>query len=125
MKIDLKTNLPLKKFCKTIVQQLYPDYKGRKIFAQIQDESIDCNYNANWGGGSRTYYKFVRTDNNNVLVPPDFAPWNRPNEMLVTLPKGCICVTHTIFQGHECGCTVYFSAEDMQKLLPSETTCVA
>lgn len=118
MKIDLKSNPKFKKVIKNLIKRVHPDYNGRKIYAQIQKEPIDCNWNANWDGGTKTYYTFIKS-NLDVMKTPDFAPWNRPENMSVVLPKGVVCVTHAFFQGHDCGCTVYFSKDEFleQKLI--------
>jgi len=100
----MKTFDPL---IKKIVKHCYPDYKGRKFYI-LYDDEVDTNFNANWGGGTKTYYKFCRLDNGNIFDIPDFAPWNRPKDGKTAIPQGAVCVTHSFFQGHECGCTVIF-----------------
>jgi hypothetical protein len=89
-----------------IAKHVYPDYKGRKINLEYVDK-INTGFYANWSGGSRTYYNFVRLDNGKVLGVPDYAPWKRPESEIVEIPNGAACVTHTIFCGHDCGLTVY------------------
>ena len=93
---------------KKLARLVYPDYKGRKIKYKVQTDPIDCNYDANWSGGTRTYYKFIRLDSGSVMQVPDFAPWKRPDNMKVILPEGCVCVTHSHFCGHDMGLTVIF-----------------
>lgn len=85
----------------------YPEYKGRKFYLKYED-NVDVGENANWSGGTRTYYKFVRLDGKLMNVP-DFAPWKRPENEVVELVSGVACVTHSFFQGHDCGLTVIFS----------------
>lgn len=88
-----------------IAKYAYADYKGRKIHLEY-NTSVDTGYNANWEGGSRTYYKFIRLDNGKILSVPDFAPWKRPKNEIVDIPNGAACVIHEFFQGHDCGLTV-------------------
>jgi hypothetical protein len=93
---------------KLIARSAYPDYKGRKIRYAVQSRPIDCNYNANWCEGSRTQYKFYNLITGKVMSVPDFAPWKRPEEMIIEdLPENCLCITHGISQGFECGLFVY------------------
>ena len=101
MKITKKSNLIIYKIAKFA----YPDYKGRKFYLKYKSE-VDTGYNANWEGGSRTYYKFIRLDNGAILNPPDYAPWKRPDNEIVQIPNGAACVTHSFFQGHDCGISV-------------------
>jgi hypothetical protein len=111
MKITKKSHPKIYRLAK----QVYPDYTGRKFYLSYED-SIDTGYNANWSGGSRTYYKFVRLDNKKILTPPDFAPWKRPENEVVNIPQGAACVTHSFFQGHDCGLSV---------ILPKQTALTA
>jgi hypothetical protein len=98
----------------SIARHVYPDYTGRRIFVDYSD-TIDTGYNANWSGGTRTFYKFIRLDNGAILNVPDFAPWKRPDNEVVKLPPGAACVTHAFFCGHEVGVTVYFPKENQIK----------
>lgn len=107
MKITTKTHPSIVK----IAKHVYPDYNGRKFFLEYVSE-IDTGDNANWSGGSKTYYRFVRLDNGNILEVPDFAPWKRPENEVVEIPLGAVCVTHTFFLGTDCGLTVYFPKQN-------------
>lgn len=111
MKITKKSHPEIYKLAKHV----YPDYKGRKVYLSYED-SIDTGFNANWSGGSRTYYKFVRLDNGSTLTPPEFAPWKRPENEVVNIPQGAACVTHSFCQGHDCGVSV---------ILPKQTALTA
>lgn len=93
-----------------IAKFVYPDYTGRKIYLKYEN-SIDTGWNANWDGGTRTFYKFIRLDNGKVLPVPDFAPWKRPDNEIVQIPNGAACITHSFFQGHDCGLTVILPAQ--------------
>lgn len=101
MKITKKSHPTIYKIAKYV----YPDYKGRKIYLRYE-QFVDTGYNANWFEGSRTYYKFVRLDNANILIVPDFAPWKRPESETVEIPQGAACVTHAFSHGFDCGVTV-------------------
>lgn len=103
MKVTKKTHPEIVK----IARFVYPDYKGRKIYLDYK-ESVDTGWNANWEGGTKTYYKFVRLDNGKIFNVPDFAPWKRPENEEVQIPNGAACITHAFFQGHDCGITVIF-----------------
>jgi hypothetical protein len=95
----------------SIAKHAYNDYKGRKIYLQYKPE-VDTGYNANWSGGSKTYYKFVRLDNGSILSAPDIAPWKRPENETVQIPNGAACVTHSFFLGHDCGLTVILPSQN-------------
>ena len=98
-------------YIKKIAKTAYPDYKGRKIRYRTDKQTIDTSYNANWSEGSRTEYKFVRTDNGAVLDNPNknLAPWQHTYDQkeIATLIPGLACVTHSIFMGKDTGLTVY------------------
>jgi hypothetical protein len=103
MKITAKTHPKIV----GIAKYAYPDYEGRKFFLEYKN-SVDTSYNANWEGGSRTYYTFVRLDNGATMNPPDVAPWNRDKILnaKTPIPNGAVCVAHAFFCGHDCGVTV-------------------
>ena len=96
---------------KKIAKHAYPDYKGRK-FHQEERSTVDTNDDANWDGGTRRYYTFVRLDNGAVMEDPNgqLAPWRRDvtgDTAIAKLVPGVACVVHAFFCGHDCGCTVY------------------
>jgi hypothetical protein len=93
-----------------IAKHAYPDYKGRKMYLQYEN-TVDTGWNANWSGGTKTYYKFVRLDNGKIFSVPDLAPWKRPENEVVEIPQGAACITHTFFCGTDCGVTVIFPKE--------------
>jgi hypothetical protein len=101
MKIKTSTHPLLVK----VAKHVYPDYKGRKFYLEYK-EKVDIGVDANWSGGTRKYYKFVRLDNGSILNPPDIAPWKRPDNEEVQIPNGAACITHAFFCGHDCGLTI-------------------
>lgn len=101
MKITTKSHPQLVKLAK----YAYPDYTGRKFFLEFK-KSVNVGDDANWSGGTRCYYRFVRLRDGAQLGVPDFAPWARPENETADLPAGCACVTHYFFCGNDCGLTV-------------------
>jgi hypothetical protein len=93
-----------------LMQQTYPDYKGRRFFL-VPKSSIDANVEANWNGGTKYYYKFLvyKDEKFSTFVPPDFAPWKRPDTMQVRLTDSLVCITHTFFCGQDRGLTFYYN----------------
>ena len=94
-----------------IAKHAYPDYTGRKFKLEYVD-TIDTGFNANWSGGSRTYYTFVRLDNGSILSTPDIAPWKRPENETVQIPNGATCITHEYFCGSDLGLTIYLPKQN-------------
>jgi len=95
-----------------LAKKVYPEYTGRKFNVKYET-TVDTSYNANWCGGSKTYYKFVRLDTNQVMSLPDIAPWNRnPEKETATIPAMCACVTHNFFCGTDCGLTIILPKEN-------------
>jgi len=71
----------------------------------------------NWGGGTRNYYKFMRTDGQ-VASMPYAAPWNNQYEGLrVDIPVDMMVVEHTIFCGHDLGIRIYLHTSHAPKWL--------
>jgi hypothetical protein len=93
-----------------LMQQAYPDYKGRRFFIVPKNE-IDANDEANWSGGTKNYYKFLAYKDGkfSAFTPPDFAPWKRPDSMQVHLTDSLICIIHAFFCGHDMGLTLYYN----------------
>jgi hypothetical protein len=99
-----------------LMQKTYPDYKGRKFYLEVKEGEIDCT--SYWDEGSRTYYKFVRTDGKVFEAPINTAPWIQVKEnRKIKLIPGLCCITESIFCGHLCGLTIMFCPEDMPKQL--------
>ena len=102
----------------SLMQTSYPDYKGRKFFIQVCVESIDTT--SYWDSGSRTYFKFIRSDGK-TMSPLEQAPWKQTEEnRTIKLQQGLACVTRAISCGYECGLTMYLHPSDMPKRLTNE-----
>lgn len=89
-----------------ILMASFPGYNGRKFQVEFTDAVWFSD--TNWGGGSRTYYRFVNMDNgmNAALSVP--APWNNPYEgQRMELPENIVVVAHSIFCGQDMGITFY------------------
>jgi hypothetical protein len=69
----------------------------------------------NWGGGTRNYYKFLRTDGKAVsLTVP--APWKNDIEgQTVEIPDNVMVVEHTIFCGHDLGIRIYLNTNHIPR----------
>lgn len=104
-----------------LMQDMYPDYKGRKFFLEVTEKEFDVT--SYWDEGSRTYYKFVNP-NGDVLHLPDTHPFHQHNKenRIAKLVPGLACVRHTIFCGHECGLTIMLHPNDMPKQISSENS---
>jgi hypothetical protein len=103
----------------SLMKKIYPDYKGRKFFLEVFDKSFDTT--SYWDGGSRTYYKFVKSDGN-VLSLPETHPFiqhTKENREAQLIP-GLVCIKHTFFCGHDCGLTIIFHPVDMPKQLTKD-----
>ena len=90
-----------------IAKRAFPDYKGRKFF---EDWSGSVTfYDTNWGGGTRNYYTAIELMNGKATPGQDFAPWRNPVEgKTIEIPSRVVVVKRCIFQGVECGLTVYY-----------------
>lgn len=96
-----------------LMKSVYPDYKGRKFFVELQSGEFDAT--SYWCEGSRTYFKFVRCDGK-VFSLPDTSPWKQQEENRnATLVPGLACVTYTIFCGHDLGLTIKLHPNDFPK----------
>jgi len=92
---------------KQIVQAAFPNYRGRTFYVEFVDSVTFCDLY--WGGGSRNFYKIVRTDGQVASLPRN-NPWNDPQEGK-TLPLGeeFAVVQHSHFCGKDCGITVFLN----------------
>ena len=91
---------------KPILNASFPEYTGRTF--EVEFTNAVRFSDTNWGGGSRTYYRFVNMDNgmSEALAVP--APWNSPYEgKRMELPENIVVVAHSIFCGKDCGITFY------------------
>ena len=99
-----------------LMQKVYPDYKGRKFFLEVEDKSFSTiSY---WDGGSRTYFKFINP-NGTTLTLPETHPFHQHEHenREAILEPGLACVKHSIFCGHDCGLTIMLHPQDMPKQL--------
>lgn len=96
---------------KKIATTAYPDYKGRKFFAKIQERPIDTR--SYWDGGSRDYFVFVDLRNGRTMGVPAQSAYDKPmaNADAIILPEHCACVRRKIFCGKEMGLTVIFPSQ--------------
>lgn len=98
-----------------IVEVTFPEYRGR-TFRVVVTDSITFS-DTNWGGGSRSYYKFVRRggDVAALSVP---APWNNGFEgKRVEMKPDYLVVEHVIFCGKDCGIRIYAHPQAMPRLI--------
>ena len=92
-----------------IVSRVFPEYKGRKFTLEYGDNVTF--WDLNWSGGSRTYYAAVQLNGDKARVFSAMpAPWNNPLEgESVALSPNVAVVTHTFFQGKDCGIHILVS----------------
>jgi hypothetical protein len=104
----------------SVMQSVYPNYKGRKFYLVIEDNEINCiSY---WSEGSRIMYKFVRLDGRVFSLPESHPSIQEHNENRKTkLSFGLACVTHTILYGIDCGLTIMLCSQSV-KQIESECT---
>ena len=101
---------------KKILSETFPEYTGRKFFADYSGRVTFID--TNWGGGTRNSYKAVNLENGKVQPLPVSAPWANPVEgHSVEIPAGCAVVEHSIFCGQDSGITLHM-AENSVGLLP-------
>lgn len=99
-----------------IVSQAFPNYTGRKF--KIDFCSAPTVYDLNWGGGTRNQYKLVKLGNFECRDFPSFTPWANPIEgENFPMRQGYVLVEHSIFQGKNCGITIYAHPADGTKAL--------
>lgn len=112
------SKLTAKEFPKLIklMKNAYPDYKGKKFFLCVTDESFSTvSY---WDGGSRDYFKFVKADGSVMSLPeshPFYQHTKENREAILT--TGLACVKRCIFMGRECGLTLMLHPSDMPKVI--------
>jgi hypothetical protein len=90
-----------------IVSQVFPRYTGRKFSVTFTEKITFID--TNWSGGTRSEYKFIRTDGQTASYDTTtIPPWANPMEgKTVLLPGDIACVVHTIFCGHDVGIEIY------------------
>lgn len=98
---------------KAILQNTFPNYKGRKISVVIADTFIP---DQSWSGGTRTLWKIFRLDGKVYDPGRDYSsgPFNpieafKPHQ----IPDGCVVVQHTIFCGKDIGITILTKKVDL------------
>ena len=116
MKTTSTTDAKLKNKFRAIVKTAFPDYTCRKIYSKIQDAPLDVR--SFWDEGSRKYFTFVNLKTMQTMPMPAQSAYDKQigGAETVIIPQDCVCVTHSIFMGHDCGCTIIWSNEG---LLPS------
>ena len=100
-----------------IVQGAYPEYTGRKF--RLKFEERPYVYDTNWGGGTRNQYTLVQLGSEKASRSfPSFTPWANPIEgERFPMRPGFALVMYSIFQGRDCGITIYAHPDDETKAL--------
>lgn len=101
------------KAVRAILAATYPEYRGRKVTAQIATTYYVENA---WGGGSRSYAVAMdlatgKTAAAAVTVGPT-----------IEIPSGVIIVEHSYFCGKDVGIRIFVRAEDMGRALAGAAT---
>ena len=102
-------------FVKEIIQATFPEYKGRKITIST---SVPQYLDSYWSEGSRQFFKFYQPATKKTYTVKSNHPVfesSNPN-YLASLPADIICVSHTIFCGHDMGITIYVTEPDFDSL---------
>ena len=112
------------KTIKAILAATYPEWKGRKVSAEIATEYQMANY---WSEGSRNYVVAYHLESGKTLDACTAAgvPMNQIAHARIGIPDGVLLVEHAIFCGKDCGVTIYVNAANMQRLLPQTKPSVA
>lgn len=98
---------PVKKAqIKPVLDVTFPEYKGRTFKVQFTDKVTFSD--TNWGGGTRSFYKFVQMDTGKVAPLSVPAPWDNQYEgKTMDLPENIVVVEHIIFCGQDLGIRFY------------------
>lgn len=110
------------KFTKSIVSAAFPEYRGRKIRSKVGELVYVAN--TCWSGGTRN--EFVAVELATMRVLPMAEALRAPVEFggmqggKVAVPQGYAIVEHSIFQGKDVGCRVYYAAAVVDQLPTSE-----
>jgi len=103
---------------KQIIQDCFPNYKGRKI--RLSDH-IPSQLNSWWDEGSRTYYTFYQPSTRKVFQVHSNHPLfeaNQPRELHEeAIPEDVLLISHHIFCGKDAGIIIHVKP-DQTKLLP-------
>lgn len=104
-----------------LIAATFPEYTGRKVRVTVADfVSLGGNY---WDGGTRYFKAFVGIDTLQARVLPSNHPimergrLGARNEQVPLIPNA-VMVEHTIFQGEDCGITLYVHPMNRARLLP-------
>ncbi len=102
-----------------IVNNTFPDYRGRKI--KIRPADKVTLHDLNWSGGSRSQYRTCTIAGYAIGSADRYnmaAPWAHQAEgASVPIPQGVVVVRHSIFCGKDTGLTIYVNPADMPKLI--------
>ena len=110
------------KTLKSICKAAFPSYNGRKFkVSPLRTPESTFSVASYWDGGSRDYFSFVALSDSMCAsseVPAQSA-FDRPiaGADRVQLPKGIVCVRHSIFCGKDTGCTVICRPDDLNSEL--------
>jgi hypothetical protein len=102
---------------KQVVQDCFPDYKGRKF--RISNY-IPSSLDSYWNEGSRNYFVFYQPSTRKAFQVHSNHPFyeaNQPRQLNEqSLPEDVILVERSIFYGKEIGITLHIKP-DQTKLL--------
>ena len=113
------SDLPNGKELKVLAQKAYPDYPGRKFYADTSGE-VEF-YDTNWSGGTCNKYIGVKLDDLKTQQFNAPAPWNNPVEgKKAIIPEGYAVIKRSFFCGRDGGITIY-----MNKVLTHEVKKLA
>lgn len=101
---------------KRLARLAFPEYKGRKF---RYSERRSYSMSDFWDGGSREYVKAVDLAAPNLAQSPSALsgiPWSGAATAAFQIPAGVALVTHSIFQGRDCGITVIVACIDAECL---------
>lgn len=101
-----------------IFRVAFPSYKGRTYSLRTADGPVSVR--SYWDGGSRTTYRFVRSDGQVIAAPSSHPIFE--NHILgvdsVTIPHGVVLVEHSIFCGKDTGLTAVIPSDRIAGYLP-------
>ena len=103
---------------KQIINDTFPDYKGRKIMIMTEFPRDLVSY---WSGGTMSYYIFYQPNSRKTfevdhLTQPHKQHQENRDFTPDMIPDSVILVEHAYFCGHDMGLRIYVKKPDQLQL---------
>lgn len=104
---------------KTICKKAYPTWKGRRVRVNF---TSTVNMSSSWQGGSRSYFKIVRLNDNKNLTMPAQSMYDPQIEGIKSfeIPQGFVVIENSIYRGKDMGLIIH-ARSDGSNLLPESS----